>query len=304
MLKETELKRPGLIIPPLTPFGADLKVDREALRRGVDYVVQDCGAAMVVAAGVEAQEYHYLTMEERRDLIRMTVDFVDGRCPVAVGVSHPSYRVAVELAHFAEELGAQAVQLLAPLRPFGGEPTQAELIAYFESVARETRLPIVLYLNPGPGADPSPATTLELARLDGVKYVKESSRNLLRVAQLIQQIDVAGHAEYYTTMQMLLITLQLGGSGVTLPPPAARLARLVVEAFVAGDMEEAARLQAQFSLFPAQWMGYGLAPTMKAAMRVLGIDAGDPYPPYRAIGGEALADLERYLRTTDLAKGR
>jgi 4-hydroxy-tetrahydrodipicolinate synthase len=294
------MKPPGLIVPPLTPFTADLKVDEKALQAGVNYVVEDCNAAMVIAAGVEAQEYHYLTMEERKNLIAKTLEFVDGRCPVAVGISHPSFKIAIELAHYAEKIGAEAVQLLAPLRPFGGEPTQGELIAYFEAVSRESHLPMVLYLNPGPGANVSIPATIELSQLERVKYVKESSRDLSRVSRLISEIELSGRAKYFTTMQMLLITLQLGGSGITLPPPAAMLANKVIKAFVAGDMQEAARLQLQFALFPARWMHNGLTPTMKAAMKILNIPAGDPYPPFPPIRGEELKALEIYLKTTDL----
>lgn len=294
------MKLPGLIVPPLTPFTEDLKVDEKALQAGVNYVVKDCNAAMVIAAGVEAQEYHYLTMDERKNLIARTLEYVDGRCPVAVGISHPSFKIAIELAHYAEKIGAEAVQLLAPLRPFGGEPTQGELIAYFEAVSRESHLPMVLYLNPGPGANVSIPATIELSQLERVKYVKESSRDLSRVSRLISEIELSGRAKYFTTMQMLLITLQLGGSGITLPPPAAMLANKVIKAFVAGDMQEAARLQLQFALFPARWMHNGLTPTMKAAMKILNIPAGDPYPPFPPIKGEELKALEIYLKTTDL----
>ena len=294
------MKLPGLIVPPLTPFTEDLKVDEKALQAGVNYVVEDCNAAMVIAAGVEAQEYHYLTMDERKNLIARTLEYVDGRCPVAVGISHPSFKIAIELAHYAEKIGAEAVQLLALLRPFGGEPTQGELIAYFEAVSRESHLPMVLYLNPGPGANVSIPATIELSQLERVKYVKESSRDLSRVSRLISEIELSGRAKYFTTMQMLLITLQLGGSGITLPPPAAMLANKVIKAFVAGDMQEAARLQLQFALFPARWMHNGLTPTMKAAMKILNIPAGDPYPPFPPIKGEELKALEIYLKTTDL----
>ena len=294
------MKLPGLIVPPLTPFTEDLKVDEKALQAGVNYVVEDCNAAMVIAAGVEAQEYHYLTMDERKNLIARTLEYVDGRCPVAVGISHPSFKIAIELAHYAEKIGAEAVQLLAPLRPFGGEPTQGELVAYFEAVSRESHLPMVLYLNPGPGANVSIPATIELSQLERVKYVKESSRDLSRVSRLISEIELSGRAKYFTTMQMLLITLQLGGSGITLPPPAAMLANKVIKAFVAGDMQEAARLQLQFALFPARWMHNGLTPTMKAAMKILNIPAGDPYPPFPPIKGEELKALEIYLKTTDL----
>jgi 4-hydroxy-tetrahydrodipicolinate synthase len=294
------MKSAGLLVPPLTPFTADLQVDYRALRGGVDYVVQRCHPAMVIAAGVEAQEYHYLSMEQRKELIQHTLEYVDGRVPTAVGISHPSFKIAIELAHYAEKLGASAVQLLAPLRPFGGEPTQTELLAYFKAIGRETSLPLVLYLNPGPGADVSIETTIELARLDRVQYVKESSRNLSRVARLITEIEHAGLAQYYTTMQMLLITLQLGGAGVTLPPPAAELAYKVVQAYEAGKLDEAIRLQAQFSLYPARWMRHGLAPVMKASMNLMGIAVGDPYPPFEPLRGAALEELAAYLDHTDL----
>src|SRR5262245_3579402 len=135
---------PGLIVAPLTPFTADLTVDEGALKRQIDYVVKDCGATMVVAAGVETQEYTYLSFEQRKALIQATVEAVDGRIPTMVGISHPSFKTAIELAHFAERLGAAAVQVLAPLRPFAGPPTQADLLAYFEAISRETKLPITL----------------------------------------------------------------------------------------------------------------------------------------------------------------
>jgi 4-hydroxy-tetrahydrodipicolinate synthase len=86
-----------------------------------------------------------------------------------------------------------------------------------------------------------------------------------------------------------------------MPPPAAEIARFIIEAFAAGDFQGAAQLQLQFALFPGKWMHYGLAPTMKAAMNLIGIPAGDPYPPYAPISGDDLAALAAYLKSTALA---
>jgi 4-hydroxy-tetrahydrodipicolinate synthase len=294
--------RPGLIVAPLTPFTADLEVDDGALRRQIDYVVEDCRATMVVAAGVETQEYTYLSLEARKALIRRTIELVNGRVPVMVGISHPSFKTAVALAHDAERLGAAAVQILAPLRPFAGPPTRDDLVAYFGAIARETSLPITLYLNPGPGADVSIADTIVLAKLPRIAFIKESSRDLARVSRLIVEIDRAGHARYFTTMQMLLITLLLGGSGATMPPPASEIARHVIDAFVAKDYAKAAELQLQFALFPAKWMHRGLAPVMKAAMNLIGVPAGAPYPPYASLTADELSSLGAFLKTTVLGK--
>ena len=234
---------PGLIVAPLTPFTADLTVDEAALRRQIDYVIDDCRATMVVAAGVETQEYTYLGFEQRKALIHRTIEFVDRRVPVMVGISHPSFKTAIELAHDAERHGAAAVQLLAPLRPFAGPPTQADLIAYFEAIGRESWLPITLYLNPGPGADVSIAHDCAGEIAERAADQGKFARPRPRVAP-DRGDRSGGHARYFTTMQMLLATLQLGGSGATMPPPGCEIARHVIDAFVAKDFERAADIAA------------------------------------------------------------
>jgi len=294
------IETPGLVVPPLTPFTSDLKVDEPTLKKEVDYIIEDCGAAMVSAAGVEATEYHYLTMEDRKSLIQRTFEFVDGRAPVVVGISHPNFRTAIDLANMAEDMGADALQILAPQRPFGGAPNLDDLIGYFEAISAETDLPIMLYLNPGPGADVNPDWTLTLAQMPSVAFVKESSRDLARVSRLIVEIDHAGHAKYFTTMQMLLATIQLGGSGATMPPPGAYIANEIIKRFQAGDHAGAAELQCQFALWPARWMGYGLTPTMKAAMEIVGLPLGDPYPPFKPVSDAEKEKMRVYLETTFL----
>lgn len=287
-------------MPPLTPFTPKLAVDYKVLEREIDYIIETCRASCISVTGVETSEYHYLSLEERQELIRNTVAMIDDRVPFVVGISHPSFKTSVALGELAEALGAAALQLLAPLRPFGGAPSTHDLVRYFEAVARETTAPILLYLNPGPGAEVSVPQTIEIAKMDRVKYIKESSRDLSRVGRLIVDIDLAGHARYFTTMQMLLATLELGGSGATMPPPGALIARKIVDAFNDGDLVRAAAIQREFCLFPHKWMGKGLAPVMKAAMEIAGCPVGDPYPPFEGLDADERKSLAAYLKTTSL----
>lgn len=291
-----------LVVPPLTPFSSDLAIDEGRLQRQIDYIIADCGATRIVAAGVEAQEYQFLSWENRKRLIELTISFTDARLPVIAGISHPSFIAAIELAHFAERCGASALQILAPSRPAGGAATEVDLLAYFQAIAQETKLPLVLYLNPGPGADVSIAATIALAKLPRVVMIKESSRDLARVSRLIVEIEHAGHARYLTTMQMLLITLTLGGAGATMPPPAAEIAGRIIRAFLAGNHDLAAKLQLQFALFPSRWMHLGLTPTMKAAMSLIGQPLGLPYPPFAALDEVETEALRKVLSTTTLAE--
>lgn len=93
---------------------------------------------------------------------------------------------------------------------------------------------------------------IELARLDRVRQGKLC--DLARVSRLIEEIEHAGHARCFTTMQMYLATLALGGSGVTLPPPAAAVIRRITEAFVAGTLPRRRAFSANSRFFrPIGW---------------------------------------------------
>ena len=70
---------------------------------------------------------------------------------------------------------------------------------------------------------------------------------------------------------------------------------------MAKDYERAAQLQLQFALFPSKWMHYGLGPAMKAAMNLIGVPAGEPYPPYAPLSRDDMAALAAYLKGSVLA---
>lgn len=134
---------------------------------------------------------------------------------------------------------------------------------------------------------------VRLSEIDGVVAFKESSRDISKIGRLIQEIDASGNARYFTTMQPLLATLQLGGAGAMMPPPATLIGRAVADAYAAGDMSAAERWQRQFTLFPARWSSHGLSPVMRAAMRHLGVDLGAPAAPFSPLSeAEAQAVTE------------
>src|ERR1700722_20146600 len=119
-------KLPENVVPPVTPFDADGNVDYARLRREIDWVVVSSRPGEIFVAGVEEQEYQYLSDASRRELIRETVAAIGGRVPALVGISHASYRRSIELAALAHELGASAVQVLLPNHPSGGAATTGE----------------------------------------------------------------------------------------------------------------------------------------------------------------------------------
>jgi 4-hydroxy-tetrahydrodipicolinate synthase len=283
----------GIVGACLTPFKPDGRVDFGALEKEIEFMVADADAITIGA--VEASEYRMLDATERRQLLREGARMVGGSKPLVLGASSPRVDTVAELAELAADENADYIQVLAPSRPWGGEPAAAELLAYFERVQEVSPLPIVAYHNPACGADPSLETWHRLSELPGVRAMKESSRDISKIGRMIENVQVTGNADYLTTMQPLLTTLLLGGAGATMPPPGTRIGARVLDAFRVGDLEKAREWQTVFSGFPSRWSRYGLPPVMKAAMRHYGVEIGDPRSPYRPVSPQDHIQIGEYL---------
>lgn len=285
---------PGNVVPPVTPFDAAGAVDYALLQREIDWIVETSRPAAICVAGVEAQEYQYLSDAARRELIRETLAAIGGRVPALVGVSHASYRRSIELAAYAHELGASAVQLLLPNRPSGGAATTAEIVAYYEAIVRESPLPVVAYHNQGPGADLGVPALLEVLSIDGVVGLKESSRNQRFLANLLREAQARTNARIFTTLEVLFGTLILGAAGGTMPAPGSALAALLVEAFAAGDLVRAARIQQLLSEMPARWINNGLVAVSKSSLTAIGLDCGPTYPPFGTVSAKDAGEIRAF----------
>ncbi len=223
-----------------------------------------------------------------------------GRIPVILGISHPATQRAVELAEHAAAAGADAVQLLMPIRLWGGDPEPDEIYDYVAEVARRSPLPVAVSQNRGPGADPAIPLFLRIADVYNVPYLLETSGDVTKISRLIEEVDHRGAARYFTNPESLLINLTLGGSGAAMPPPAARIGGEVVRAFREGDLARATEWQRILGLFPNRWSRFGAPPVMKAAMRHLGIELGRPMRPYGSLPKWDDAQIGQFLEEIGL----
>jgi len=283
----------GVVGALLTPFDGSGAVDLDTWAAEIDFLAGHADAISVL--GPEVSEYRVLTPQARRDALAAGIELVAGRRPVLAGASSGSVAEVAELAQLAHDRGAALAQVLLPKRAWGGEPTAAELTAFVKAVVAASPLPVVLYHNPGHGADPSLDALIELCAIDGVVGLKDSSRNVSRILRAIEAIERAGHARYLGTIQPLLVTLQMGGAGAMVPAPTTLVAAALLAAFHAGDLDRAVELQRQVAIFPARWSAAGLAPVMKAAMAAIGTPVGPPAPPAAPLAGEDARAIERIV---------
>ncbi|MHA6346972.1 dihydrodipicolinate synthase family protein [Roseivivax sp. CAU 1761] len=134
----------GLSAFPLTPLDAEVRVMPDLLGRFLDRIV----AAGVDSVGLLGSTggYPYLDLDDRKRVLRLALERIEGRLPVIVGVGALRTDQAVDLARDADAAGAQGL-LLAPVsyQPL----TEEEVFRHFEAVAGATDLPLCIYNNPG-----------------------------------------------------------------------------------------------------------------------------------------------------------
>lgn len=164
----------------VTPF-RDGRIDQAALKKLIESQVRG-GVDGIVPVGTTG-ESPTVSYEEHIELIAWSVKFAARRLKVIAGTGANSTREAIYLTQEAEKAGADASLQVAP---YYNKPTQEGLFEHFREVARNTRLPILLYSIPGRcGVEIAVDTVQRLARdCRNVVGIKEAGGNSDRVSQL------------------------------------------------------------------------------------------------------------------------
>src|ERR1044071_7298601 len=146
----------------VTPFQADGSLDIPALRRFVEWQVED-GIDFLVPCGTTG-ETPTLSHDEWRKVIETTVDVAAGGGPIFAGATPNSTSEAVAKAkEVAAMKGGDAILTASP---YYNKPTQEGQFQHFKAIAEAVDKPLVLYNVPGrTGANIEPATLGRLAQI-------------------------------------------------------------------------------------------------------------------------------------------
>jgi 4-hydroxy-tetrahydrodipicolinate synthase len=169
----------GLTVAMVTPFRRG-ELDLEATGELIDFMI-DGGVQGLVVSG-STGEAATCTVEERRRLWTFAKTRVRGRVPLTAGTGTNSTAESIVLTRMAEELGLDGVMLVTP---YYNKPTPRGQIAHFTTVAKSTRLPVILYNVPGRTATNTlPETIAELQGVSNIVAVKEASGSVDQTSAL------------------------------------------------------------------------------------------------------------------------
>ncbi|MFL0809829.1 MAG: 4-hydroxy-tetrahydrodipicolinate synthase [Agarilytica sp.] len=226
----------GSMVALVTPMKADFSVDWDALRKLLDWHIEE-GTHGIVAVGTTG-ESATLDMDEHTEVIRFVVGHVAGRIPVIAGTGANSTQEAIFLTQRAKDAGVDACLLVAP---YYNKPTQEGLYQHHLAIAKAVEIPQILYNVPGRTAvDMLPSTVARLANVENIVGIKEATGDmdrLIEIKALVPENFLLFSGDDLTALEFM----RLGGHGeisVTanvVPKMTAQMCELIT----AGKVEEA-----------------------------------------------------------------
>ena len=198
----------GSMVALVTPMNEDGSLDRPALRRLVDFHIENGTDAIVAVA--TTGESPTLDMDEHCEVIRLTVEYAKGRVPVIAGTGSNSTTEAIELTRCAEHARADACLLVTP---YYNKPTQEGLYQHFKAIAEAVDIPQILYNVPGRTVcDMGNDTALRLSLIPNIVGIKDATGNIERGTDLLLRAP-ADFAIYSGDDASSLALMLLGGHG-------------------------------------------------------------------------------------------
>lgn len=284
----------GAGVAMITPFHEDKSVNYEELGRMLEAQVQGHTDAIIVCG--TTGEPVTMSMEERTEVIRFTVEKIAHRIPVIAGTGANCTQTAVELSVKAQELGVDGLLVVTP---FYNKATQEGVIEHYKMIAQSVDLPIIMYNVPSrTGCNILPETAACLAdEVENIVGIKEASGDISQIAKLAA--CVKGKLDIYSgNDDQVIPILSLGGIGVisVLSNVVPQDAHDMVIEYLNGNTKKALELQLKYlDLIHALFCEVNPIP-VKWAANQMGYQAGGLRLPLTELSAAHQELLEREMR--------
>ena len=172
----------GSMVAIVTPMNEDGSIDFISLKNLIEFHIEN-QTDVIISVGTTG-ESATLDFDEHSQVIKKTIEFVNGRIPVIAGTGANSTSEAIELTKSAKNNGADGCLLVTP---YYNKPTQEGLYQHYKKIADLVDIPQILYNVPGrTSVDMQPETVLRLSTHKNIVGIKEASGNKDRSLSLMK----------------------------------------------------------------------------------------------------------------------
>jgi 4-hydroxy-tetrahydrodipicolinate synthase len=300
----------GIVAAPFLPMNEDESIDWKSLQSYYGWIAAQRPTA--IAINMDASEGSSLTREEQLEVLRATLEAVDGACPVLSGVMASFTADAVRWGNELKRAGAQGLVVFPPLPVFLGNPLPAEMVVRYHTAVGEVGLPFVAFQLPkGEGPDLSADVMRELVKWPNFIGVKEASCDAVRT---IESIDTAARLPRKLGIltgsdQFILEAMLMGCDGALIGFAGTATAELIRMHAAVRSRDTATAFEIWGRLGPLARYCWRLPerdyrPRMKEVLVMQGlIRSAAVRPPQMGIGDAERAELRRLARHAGLVAG-
>lgn len=286
----------GILPAMVTPMKADGSVDEGGLIRLTERLIH-AGSGGLIPLG-STGEFNFMTNAERRRVTEVVIQATAGRVPVMPSTGATTTREAIELSQHAQEAGASGVMVIPPYY----EPLPFKtIVEFYRALAASIDIPIIFYQLPSAtNVKLTPAQIGELAEIDGLDWIKDSSADAVALTEMIQRYsDKIGIMNGWDTLTFFGL---VSGTPASVWGAANVIPELCVELFDAAarrrDLDAARavwkRIWPIVNFLETSPTGYVSA--VKAGCDLVSEPAGDPRLPLLPLPAEDRATLKGLLQ--------
>ncbi len=265
----------GAITAIVTPF-KNGKINYKKMEELIEFQIRNEIDGIVVCG--TTGESATLSKQEKKKLIKFTVDKVNGRVPVIAGTGSNNTEDALLMSQYAETVGADYTLVVSP---YYNKTTKKGIIAHYEYIADNTSIPLIMYNVPSrTGLNIDADTTIALSEHPNIIGIKEASSDMAKATKIIAECS-DDFLVFSGNDDIIVPMLSIGSSGVIsvlsniLPKETHDMCKYYME----GDIEKARLLQLNLSdLISKLFIEVNPIP-IKEAMNILGFDVGNTRLP-------------------------
>jgi 4-hydroxy-tetrahydrodipicolinate synthase len=162
----------GIWAAALQPFTPDFAIDEAGMRRNLRHWIDDLSIDGVFVAGKQG-EFFSMSVPERKRAFEIAVDEIAGKAGTIMSCSDQNMDVVVELARYAEAIGAESIVVHAPVLHFLKAHDET-IYEYYRHISEQVNLGIALWSHPDSGYLLSPELCARLADIPNVVAIKYS----------------------------------------------------------------------------------------------------------------------------------
>ena len=275
-----------------TPFSDD-GVNYDEYGKLLDDQI-DAGVSAVIVCGTTG-ESATMSEDEKKKLIKYTIDKSNNRIKVIAGTGSNNTMQAIKMSKYAEEAGADGLLIVTP---YYNKTTQDGLIAHYKAIADSVDLPIILYNVPSrTGVNILPETCYKLSQIDNIVGIKEASGDISQVAK-IANLCGENFSIYSGNDDQVIPILSLGGKGVisVLSNVMPEYTVEMVNSYLNGYTVQAGRMQVEaIDMINALFCEVNPIP-VKYVLNKMGYDFGKPRLPLIELSDSSKEKVDKVLK--------